>query len=202
LLSLRSMRRLLLRQTIPSVLALDYPAEAIEFLYIYESASTDRTVHVIEAFAGKDARIRPIRRETTKGGKAPITNDGIRQAAGEIIGIFDADHVLNADLVRQAVAELQNPAVGCVRGRCRIRNAGQNLIARLVAMERDTVERLGICGASQMGGFSNFGGGHGFFRREVFEKVGLFDEDILTEDIDFSVRLHLVEVKVPGTFSC
>ncbi|MBE0534439.1 MAG: glycosyltransferase [Phycisphaerae bacterium] len=45
-----------LRQTIPSVLALDYPAEAIEFLYIYESASTDRTAHVIEAFARKNAQ--------------------------------------------------------------------------------------------------------------------------------------------------
>jgi len=89
-----------LRQTIPSVLALDYPAEAIELVYIYESASADRTARVIEAFARNDARIRPIRRETTKGGKAPITNDGIRQAAGEIIGIFDADGVLKAQPVR------------------------------------------------------------------------------------------------------
>ncbi|MBN1126905.1 MAG: glycosyltransferase family 2 protein [Sedimentisphaerales bacterium] len=178
--------------------ALDYPADRIEFLYLYESASTDRTEEVIQSFARNDPRIKPICRATSKGGKAPITNDGIRQAKGQIIGIFDADHALNPDLVRLAVAQLQDPKVGCVRGRCRIRNATQNLVTRLVAMERDMVERLGIYGAYRIGGFSNFGGGHGFFRREVFEKVGLFDEDILTEDIDFSVRLHQAgyEIKV------
>jgi cellulose synthase/poly-beta-1,6-N-acetylglucosamine synthase-like glycosyltransferase len=69
-------------------------------------------------------------------------------------------------------------------------------VTRLVGIERDVIERLYIYGAWRMGGFSNFGGGHGFFRREVFDEFGLFNEDILTEDIDFSVKLHLAGYQI------
>ena len=180
-----------LPETIPAVLALDYPAEKLEILYVYESACTDQTEQILRLFARQDPRIKLLCRPTTNGGKAPITNFGIRRAGHGIIGILDADHVPAADLVRIAVAQLRDSKVGCVRGRCRTRNEGQHLLTRLVAMERDIVERLGICGAYRTGGFSNFGGGQGFFRKEIFEQIGLFDEDVLTEDVDFSVRMHL-----------
>ena len=180
-----------LPETIPAVLALDYPAEKLETLYVYESACTDGTEQILRVFAEKDARIKVLCRPTTNGGKAPIINFAILRAAHGIIGILDADHAPDAALVRIAVGQLRDTKVGCVRGRCRTRNEGRNLRTRLVALERDVVERLGTCGAYRTGGFANFGGGQGFFRREVFEQIGLFDEDVLTEDIDFSVRMHM-----------
>jgi cellulose synthase/poly-beta-1,6-N-acetylglucosamine synthase-like glycosyltransferase len=64
------------------------------------------------------------------------------------------------------------------------------VVTRLVALERDVVERLCIYGAWRIGGFSTFTGGHALFRREVFDEFGLFNEDVLTEDIDFAVKLH------------
>lgn len=179
-----------LERTIPSVLALDYPPDKLELIYVYESACTDRTEQIIQAFASQDSRIKAVRRITRKGGKAAVTNYGLQFATGDIIGIFDADHSLNSDLVRHAVAQLQAPNVKCVRGRCRTINRTQNLVTRLVALERDVVERLCIYGAWRMGGFSTFTGGHAFFRREVFDEFGPFNEDILTEDIDFAVKLH------------
>ena len=66
----------------------------------------------------------------------------------------------------------------------------------MVALERDSIERIGIYGAYKLGGFANFGGAHGFFKREIFEKIGLFDEEILCEDIDFSVRLHMAGYEI------
>ena len=47
-----------------------------------------------------------------------------------------------------------------------------------------------------MGGFSTFTGGHASFRRAIFKELGLFREDILTEDIDFSVKLHAAGYEV------
>ena len=185
-----------LEQTIRSALAMDYPADRLELIYPYESTCTDRTEEIIRSFAVRDPRIRPLEHRGEKHGKAPITNFGIRHATGQIIGVFDADHVLNPDLVRLAVAQLRDRKVGCVRGRCRIRNAEQNLVTRVGSMERDIIERLGIYGSYRLGGFSNFGGGHGFFRREIFDEIGFFNEDILTEDIDFSVRLHLAGYEI------
>lgn len=180
-----------LPETIPAVLAVDYPAEKLEILYVYESACTDRTEQILRVFGRRDGRIKVVCRATTNGGKAPITNFGIGHASHGIIGILDADHMPDRDLVRIAAASLRDAKVGCVRGRCRTRNEGQSILTRLVAIERDIVERLGICGACRTGGFANFGGGQGFFRREIFEQIGLFDEDVLTEDIDYSVRMQL-----------
>jgi len=179
-----------LQKTIPSVLALDYPSDKLELIYVYESACTDRTEQIIQEFASQDPRIVPVERLTRKGGKAVVTNYGLQFATGDIIGIFDADHSLNSDLLRHAVAQLQAPGVKCVRGRCRTVNRAQNLVTRLVALERDVVERLCIYGAWRIGGFSTSTGGHSFFRREVFDEFGPFDEDTLTEDIDFSLKLH------------
>jgi cellulose synthase/poly-beta-1,6-N-acetylglucosamine synthase-like glycosyltransferase len=89
----------------------------------------------------------------------------------------------------------------CVRGRCRTINPEENLVTRLVALERDMIERLDIYGAWRFGGFSTFTGGHAFFHRKVFDELGLFDEDILVEDIDLSVKLHAAGYEiavVPG----
>ncbi len=185
-----------LPRTIPTVLALDYPADKLEFVYLYESACTDRTEEIIRHFAVLDSRIKVVRRPTTNGGKAAATNYALQFATGQIIGIFDADHSLEPDLIRLAVARLQSPSAGCVRGRCRTINRGQNLLTNVVALERDIVERFGIYGAYRYGGFANFGGGHGFFPREILEKFGPFNEDILTEDIDYSVALHLAGFEI------
>ncbi|MBW7989252.1 MAG: glycosyltransferase family 2 protein [Planctomycetes bacterium] len=179
-----------LERTIPSVLSLDYPPDKLELIYVYESACTDKTEQIIKAFASQDPRIVPVQRLTRKGGKAAVTNYGLQFATGDIIGIFDADHSLNSDLLRHAVAQLQAPGVKCVRGWCRTINRTHNVVTRLVAIERDVIERLCIYGAWRIGGFSTFTGGHALFRREVFDEFGLFNEDVLTEDIDFAVKLH------------
>ncbi|HNU31702.1 MAG TPA: glycosyltransferase family 2 protein [Sedimentisphaerales bacterium] len=185
-----------LERSLSSMLALDYPADKLEFIYVYESLSADRTEEIIHEFARRDPRIKPVRRITCKGGKAAATNYGLRFATGEIIAIFDADHALDSGLVWYAVAQLQHRSVGCVRGRCRTVNRTLNLLTRLIALERDAVERFYIYGAWRMGGFSTFTGGHAFFRREIFDELGLFREDILTEDIDFSVKLHAAGYEV------
>jgi cellulose synthase/poly-beta-1,6-N-acetylglucosamine synthase-like glycosyltransferase len=185
-----------LQRTITSALGLDYPKDKLELIYVYESACTDKTEQIIKAFASQDPRIKAVQRITRKGGKAAATNYGLRFATGDIIGIFDADHSLNGDLLRHAVAQLQVPGVKCVRGWCRTINRTHNALTRLVALERDVVERLCIYGAWRMGGFSTFTGGHALFRKEVFDEFGPFNEDVLTEDIDFAVKLHLTGYQI------
>ena len=185
-----------LDRTIQSVLKLDYPKDKVEILYVFESHCTDRTEEIILKYALQDPRIKPIRKTSKSGGHAAANNYGISFAKGQIIGIFDADQSLNPDLLKKAVVLFDKPSIGCVRGRCRVINRDSNLLSRVVALERDSIERIGIYGAYKLGGFANFGGAHGFFKRETFEKIGLFDEEILCEDIDFSVRLHMAGYEI------
>jgi cellulose synthase/poly-beta-1,6-N-acetylglucosamine synthase-like glycosyltransferase len=180
-----------LKRTIPAMLKVDYPKDRIEFLYVYESKSTDETEEIIISYAEKDPRIRPLLRNSDKGGKAAATNYGVEHARGEIIASYDADHSIQEDAIQRAVSWFADPDVVCVKGRCRGINKRDNPLTMVSGIERDIVERLSIPSAYHLGGFSTFGGGHAYFRKEIFGKIGFFDEEIMTEDIDYSVRLHL-----------
>jgi len=181
-----------LRRTIGSMLELDYPSEKIEMIYVYESHCTDKTEEIILESAKKDPRIKPMRRIGKIAGKAAAANYGIQHATGEIIVSLDADHSLKKDALKRAVAWFRNPNVVCVKGRCRSINKDASFIAKLAGVERDVVERLSIYSNYMMHGFSFFGGGQAFFRKEIFGVLGQFDEETMTEDIDYSVRLHLI----------
>ncbi len=133
----------------------------------------------------------PIKRTGKKSGKAAAANFGMQHAAGEIIVSLDADHSLKADALKRAVAWFQNPAVVCVKGRCRGINKDVTWFAKLCGIERDIVERLGIYSNYKIHGFSIFGGGQAFFRKDIFDTLGTFNETTMTEDIDYSVKLHL-----------
>jgi len=181
-----------LRRTMRSMLELDYPCDKIEMIYVYESECTDKTEEIILEFAKKDPRIKPLRRTDKKAGKAAAANYGIQRASGEIIVSLDADHSLKIDALKRAVAWFQDPSVVCVKGRCRSMNKDASIIAKIAGVERDVVERLTVYSSYRMRGFSFFGGGQAFLRREIFDTLGLFDEETMTEDIDYSVKLHLI----------
>jgi cellulose synthase/poly-beta-1,6-N-acetylglucosamine synthase-like glycosyltransferase len=179
-----------LARTMESMLHLDYPHDKIEFVYVYESKSTDRTEDIILEYAKRDARFKPVCREEAHGGKAAAANYGIRQSSGEIIGSFDADHSLEPDSVRRAVLHFSDPNIVCVKGRCRTINKEEGVLAKIAGVERDIAENLVIPQHDVIGGFSFFGGGHAFFRKKIFEEIGYFDENIMCEDVDYSIKIH------------
>ena len=160
-----------LDRTIQSILALDYPKDKLEVLYVYESHCTDRTEDIILKYAQQNPFIKPIKKTSKSGGHAAANNYGISFAKGNIIGIFDADQSLDYDLLKKAVISFDKPSIGCVRGRCQVLNRSVNLLSQVIALERDAIERIGIYGAYKLGGFANFGGAHGFFNLN-FAHVG------------------------------
>jgi len=78
----------------------------------------------------------------------------------------------------------------CVKGRCYGSNPTDSLLALHATVERHIAELADLFGREVLGGFTIFGGGQTFFRRELFDELGAFDEEILVEDIDMSARIH------------
>ena len=176
-----------LDRTIASMLEIDYPKEKLEFIYVFEEGCTDGTESIIREFAKKDERFKPMK---YRGGKAACLNYAIKRSRGDIICILDADHSFERYAIKRAVSRMGQNEFYCVRGRSRVINKGDGLISRLCGIERDITERLGIYGTYLMGGFSYFGGSLGFFKREIFQEVGFFNKNVLTEDIDISARIQ------------
>ena len=180
-----------LQGTIDACKAVDYPAEMIEFVLCYEADSTDRTAEIAERAAREDDRFVAVERDEPGGGKAKATNYALRYATGDVIASIDADHQFKPNAIRRAVAWFADDEdVWCVKGRCYGRNPDDSLLALHATVERHIAEKADLFGRQVVGGFTIFGGGQAFFRREVFEELGDFDETVLVEDIDMSARIH------------
>ncbi|MCO8256066.1 glycosyltransferase family 2 protein [Haladaptatus sp. AB618] len=181
-----------LEGTIDACRAVDYPEHKLEVIVCYEADSTDETAAIARRAAADDGRIVAVERDEPGGGKAKATNYALTYATGEIIASIDADHQFDPAALRRAVGWFEaDDDIWCVKGRCYGRNPSDSLISLHATVERHVTERADLVARSLWNGFSIFGGGQAFFRRDVFERLGMFDESVLVEDIDMSTRIHL-----------
>ncbi|MFB6131547.1 MAG: glycosyltransferase family 2 protein, partial [Salinigranum sp.] len=180
-----------LPETIEACRALEYPAEKLEVVLCYEADSTDRTGEICREAARDDSRFVAVERDEPGGGKAMATNYALRHATGDVIASIDADHRFKPDAIRRAVAWFESDEeIWCIKGRCYGINPEDSLLALHATVERHIAEKADIFARQLYDGFTFFGGGQAFFRAELFDELGLFDEEVLVEDIDMSSRIH------------
>jgi Glycosyl transferase family 2/Glycosyl transferases group 1 len=104
-----------LARAIDSVLAQDYPADAIEIIVV-DDGSTDRTPELMRAYEG---RVRYIRKPN--GGHLSTFDRGIGEATGEYIALLDGDDEWLPHKLREQVAMLEaRPDLGLVHGDMRV----------------------------------------------------------------------------------
>jgi cellulose synthase/poly-beta-1,6-N-acetylglucosamine synthase-like glycosyltransferase len=94
------------------------------------------------------------------------------------------------------VKEFADPAVGAVQGRPVVLNEAQNIVTRLVTLERIGGYRIDQEARDNLGLIPQFGGTVGGFRRSILEELGGFDESTLTEDTDLTFQIYLAGFKI------
>jgi cellulose synthase/poly-beta-1,6-N-acetylglucosamine synthase-like glycosyltransferase len=106
---------LVIKDKIRNSLAVDYPPDKLEFLFV--SDSTDRTNGILEACPNPRVRalILPERR-----GKVHAVNVAVQASRGEILVFSDANTFYRTDAIRKLVRHFQNPEVGVATGDVRI----------------------------------------------------------------------------------
>ena len=108
-------RSALLRQTVETFLAQDYPADKWELLLV-DNASTDDTWSVITKLASRDDRIRGLK-ESRKGAHF-ARNSGALAAKGEILYFTDDDMLAEPNLLSAIVEGFEaDPKVASVTGK-------------------------------------------------------------------------------------
>lgn len=175
-----------LRETVPENLDLDLP---LEFLLVPAASSTDGTVEV----ARRMAREHPERVEVvvgTGGSKAADLNQAWEHVRTDIVLILDADEVVEPENLRWGVARIRRQeGVGVVQGRKTGRGIPDGWIDRFIRVERRFSTRLDHPLQSDVFGAAHFAGSAALVRREVPPEVGGWDPAMLTEDIDFALRV-------------
>ena len=179
---------------IDAACALVYPREKLEIQVLDDS--TDQTVELVaarvELYRRKGFDITQVRRGDRKGFKAGALREGLVQARGEFVAIFDADFVPRPDFLLKTIPHfVSNARLGMVQTRWEHLNADYSLLTRAQAMALDGHFVIEQAVRNRAGFFINFNGTAGVWRRACIEDAGNWQDDTLTEDLDLSYRAQL-----------
>jgi len=207
-----------IKQTIHSVLSQNYPY--IEYI-IVDGGSTDNTIQILKEFELKLKRKKlkvkreinndQVRRKKEKGkrntfsfhwiskndkGQTDAINKGLRKATGDILCYLNSDDYLEPYAVSKVMEVFQrNKRVMWVTGDCRIVNEKGQEMQRYVKWYKKILRCFPL---SLILSITNpIVQPSTFWRREVLEKVGYFDET-LRYTFDYDFWFHIVQ-KYPLT---
>ncbi|PYP82137.1 MAG: glycosyl transferase family 2 [Blastocatellia bacterium AA13] len=179
---------------IESVVKLDYPRELLEIQVLDDS--TDDTVGIASAVVKKyfdqGYDITYHHREDRYGFKAGALEAGLKKSSGEFILIFDADFVPRPDCIRRAIHYFTDDRIGMVQMRWSHINTDYSLLTKVQAIMLNAHFVIEQTARSRCGGFFNFNGTAGIWRREAIEWSGGWQHDTLAEDTDLSYRAQLM----------
>ncbi|WP_017730543.1 cellulose synthase family protein [Nafulsella turpanensis] len=185
--------RYVAERLLEAITALDYPAEKLEIQVLDDS--TDDTSSIIAAkitvLGPKGLNIRHIRREKREGFKAGALQDGLQQAKGDFLAIFDADFLPQPDFLQKTIPYFVDKEVGVVQTRWGHLNRNYSLLTRLQAFGLDAHFTVEQGGRSHANSFINFNGTGGIWRKSCIEEAGGWSADTLTEDLDLSYRAQM-----------
>lgn len=165
-----------LASALDSCLAQTYPHFE---LILVDDCSKDATPHIIAEYAARDTRVRSIRHETNKRLPGGL-NTGHLAARGEFLTWTSDDNLLRPNFLERMVSYLQaNPAVGFVYSDyTEIDNDGNALRVRAVPPPENLAWTSAL-------------GGSFMYRHSTFERVGLYDpEMVMAEDYDYWLRCY------------
>ena len=170
--------------TVTHLLRQDYPGE-FQVILAYNSPQHLPIEDTLAELAVADPRLLLLRVQTSTS-KAQNVNAALAHVRGEFVGVFDADHHPEQDSFSRAWRWLAD-GHDVVQGHCVVRNGEASWLARLIAVEFETIYAVSHPGRARLFGFAIFGGSNGYWRRDVLQQIRL-QRSMLTEDIDSSMR--------------
>ncbi len=174
-----------------------YPKDKLQIQVLDDSTdeSVEITARCVSQLSSQGFDIKHVRREDRSGFKAGALKEGLKDAKGEFIAIFDADFLPDADWLLKTVSHFQNPEVGVVQTRWAHLNRNYSILTQVQAFALDAHFTLEQVGRNSQGHFINFNGTAGIWRKQTIYDAGNWQGDTLTEDLDLSYRAQLKKWK-------
>ena len=183
---------LVIKKTLQSILAMDYPSERLEVIVVNDG-SADSTASIVKDIVQIDARVRLIDIPLGLGGKGKSTalNMALRQARNEVIGVYDADNQPEPSSLKYLAEQLAyDPKLGAVIGKFRAINKSENLLLRCLNIESLSFQWIVQAGRWMLMKYCTLPGTNFLVRKSIVEGLNGWDEQALTEDAELTVRIY------------
>ena len=179
-----------IKNTLISIVKSDYPLEDLEIL-IADGRSDDKTREIVKEFEINYTQVKLI--DNPEQTVPYAMNYAIKEAKGEIIIRLDAHSIYPSDYISKLVYWIKELNADNVGGVWDTTSANTSLEARAIAYS--TSHSFGIGNAQyrisdKKEPYEVDTVPFGCYKKEVFEKIGLFDTDLTrNQDDEFNARL-------------
>ena len=175
---------LVIEKCVSSILNSDYPKEKLELIVVCNGCS-DNTEKILKKHKGKFKLVKM----GPKISKGQVLNYSLKYSTGEIIGIFDADCIVEKNCISEAAKNFYDKNVDGVGGAIKSSNKNENILTRALSMEiiaSSFIENI----FSLIGRNVYFQGKNMFIRKSALLKLEGFNEKIPSEDFEISSRMR------------
>jgi len=180
-----------IKNTLERLIDLEYPKDKLEIIVV-DDGSKDNTYEIAKEYEEKYNFIKVYKKEN--GGKSSALNYGIRRSSGEIIVTLDADSIPEKDSLIKMLkymyyynADIVVPAIQTINTKKLIEKY-QYIDYSIHNFSRMVIDKMNSIFIAS-GPFS-------VFKRSVFEKIGLFDEKNISEDMEIALRAQKNNFKI------
>tara|TARA_Y100000310_G_scaffold317308_1_gene370050 strand:- start:4006 stop:5244 length:1239 start_codon:yes stop_codon:yes gene_type:complete len=178
--------------SIESLKSIDYPKKLYEVIVVNDG-SEDKTREVMLKYAHED-NITFVDNKKNKG-KAACLNQGIEIAKGDYIACMDADSVVAEDILKKTIPYFKDKKMGSVTVSVLVKQTN-NFLQKIIQIEY----MLGLSLFLRV--FSSFNcvhvtpGPFSIYRKSLLDKIGYFDVNNITEDLEIAYRIHKSGYKI------
>lgn len=192
---------IVIKQTVESLLRLDYPKDKFEVIVINDN-STDDSAEVLEKIRqtninGDILTIINTDAKTGGKGKSNALNIGYEKCKGEFIAIYDADNTPERDALRYLACELaSNADLGAVIGKFRTRNKDATWLTKFINIETLAFQWMAQAGRWNIFRLCTIPGTNFIIRRSILDAIGGWDIKAVAEDTEISFRIYMMGYKI------
>jgi cellulose synthase/poly-beta-1,6-N-acetylglucosamine synthase-like glycosyltransferase len=171
-----------IRRCVLSCLNQTCPADQIIFV---NDSSKDKTGEILNSFGNA---ITVIKTPQNTGNKSHAQEYGLQFVTGDVVITSDGDTLIAPNFIEEIIKEFDDPRVAAAGGY--VRSMKQNWLTRCRAFDYTIGQNINKLAQSYIGYLFVIPGAAGAFRTEIFRDYLTFDHDTITEDLDFTYKLH------------
>ncbi|MEM0202312.1 MAG: glycosyltransferase [Candidatus Micrarchaeaceae archaeon] len=179
-----------LNESVNALCNSNYPKERFEILVLLEHGDTD-TINTAALLSLKYPNVRPILVSSKQYKNKPnALNHGLYLSVGEIVGVIDAEDIVEKDLLLKVAYNISKKGYDVVQGVLDMANDTDGWKNMMQRAEYSYWFSHLLPGMEESGMPLPLGGTTNFFKANLLNSIGGWNPKNLTEDFELGIRLY------------